>query len=390
MKNIIVFTAYYHPHVGGVENNIEELSSRLREYGYKVDLLTFNTEHSPIEEQLRKIHVYRLSCWNILDGGYPIAKPSLANWKVFSRLLKNNYDIVSTQTRFFQSSMLGLIFAKLKKIPVVHTEHGSRHTAMSNKLFESFSTTYDHTLGTILVKSATFNLGVSEAAAEFLKHLKARNVKVVPNGIDTTRYQKKDSNWRKQLGISEKDIVVTFTGRLIPSKGVQDLITIFPRVQKVRPGIKLLIVGDGPYRKELEKRVKIIGAGDSILFLGMRNQSEVVQILSASDIFINPSYSEGLPTSVMEAASVGLPILATDVGGTREIIIDGELGFLVKEKDLESMQKKLVELISNEPLRQKFGKKARQFVSQKYDWQKIAEHMINILECVDATGKTTS
>jgi len=380
MKRILIFAAYFYPHVGGYEKIVYELTQRLVQKGYKIDILTCNTERAPAYEELNGVHIYRLPCWNALNSVYPIPKPHPTSFKILRRLLRKNYDVINTQTRFFITSFLGLIFAKLKRTPLMHTEYGARHSIVTNKVVDLISRAYDHSIGALIVKSAR-NIGVSEAACDFLKHLGATNVQLVYNGIDTTTFKKKeDTNCRQKLGINSNAMVITFVGRLIYAKGAQDLISAFSKIKDTAPEIKLLIVGDGLYKANLENLAYQTECAGSILFLGQRNQDEVIDVLSATDIFVNPSYSEGLPTSVMEAASIGLPIIATDVGGTREIIEDGKTGFLIKTGDTEQLAHKLHRLLTDTDLREELGRNARIFVKQKFDWDKITQEWIQVVE----------
>ena len=380
MKRILIFAAYFHPHVGGHEKVVHELSRRLVQRGYEIDILTCNTERAPAYEELDGIHIYRLPCWNALNSVYPIPKPYPASFRILRRLLHKNYDVINTQTRFFITSFLGLLFAKLRKTPLVHTEHGTRHSIVLNKVVGLISRAYDHSIGALIVKSARRNTAVSEAACEFLKHLGATNIQLVHNGIDTTIFRKKeDANCRQNLGISNDAVVITFVGRLIYAKGVQDLIDAFPRIKDTARDTKLLIVGDGPYRAALEHLAYQSTWGRDILFLGQKNQAELIDILSATDVFVNPSYSEGLPTSVMEAASIGLPIIATDVGGTREIIADYKTGILIEAANTRQLEQKLRELLTNTELRKELGANARISVEQKFSWDKIIQDWIEIV-----------
>jgi len=378
MKRILIFAAYFHPHIGGYEKIVYELSRRLVQSGYEIDILTCNTEMAPAYEELDGIHVYRLPCWNALNSLYPIPKPYPTSFRILRKLLRKNYDIVNTQTRFFITSFLGLVFAKLKKTPLVHTEHGTRHSTVPNKVVDLISRAYDHSIGALLVKSARKNTGVSQAACEFLKHLGAANTQVIYNGIDTSIFKRGDTNYRQKLGIGNDAVVVTFVGRLIYAKGAQDLISAFPGIKDTTPDAKLLIVGDGPYRAELEKLARQTDRHSSILFLGQKNQAELIEILSATDIFVNPSYSEGLPTSVMEAASIGLPIIATDVGGTKEIITTGKTGILVKAGDVGQLAEELCRLCANSELRENLGENARILAEQKFNWDKITGEYIKL------------
>lgn len=378
MKRILIFAAYFHPHVGGYEKIVYELSRRLVQRGYEIDILTCNTEKAPAYEELDGIHIYRLPCWNALNSLYPIPKPCPTSFRILRRLLRKNYDVINTQTRFFITSFLGMIFAKLKRTPLAHTEHGARHSTVPNKIIDLISRAYDHSMGTLIVKSARRNIGVSEAACEFLKHLGAANAQVIYNGIDTSIFRREDPNYRQKAGISNDAVVITFVGRLIYAKGVQDLISAFARIEDTTPEVKLLIVGDGPYRANLEKLAYQTDCAGSILFLGQRNQDEVIDVLSATDIFVNPSYSEGLGISVMEAASIGLSIIATDVGGTREIITTDKTGILVKARDVGQLAEELCRLRANAELREKLGKNARILAERKFNWDKITGEYIKL------------
>jgi glycosyltransferase involved in cell wall biosynthesis len=378
MKQILIFAAYFYPHVGGYEKVVHELSRRLVQSDYEIDILTCNTERVATNEELDGIRIYRLPCWNALNSLYPIPKPCPASFRILRRLLRKNYDVVNTQTRFFITSFLGLIFAKLKRTPLVHTEHGARHSTVPNKIVDLISRAYDHSIGALLVKSARRNIGVSEAACEFLKHLGAVNAQVIYNGIDTSIFKRKTTNYRQKLDIGNDAIVITFVGRLIYAKGAQDLISAFPRIKDTAPKVKLLIVGDGPHRAESEKLARQTDCSSSILFSGQKNQAELIEILSATDIFVNPSYSEGLGISVLEAASIGLPIIATDVGGTREIITTGKTGILVKAGDVGQLAEELCRLLANAELREKLGKNARILAERKFNWDKITGEYIKL------------
>ncbi len=118
-----------------------------------------------------------------------------------------------------------------------------------------------------------------------------------------------------------------FAGRTIYGKGIQDLLVAFSKIKQQGP--RLTIVGDGPYKTHLKKPAHSLHVQDRIIFPGEKAREDVLRLLSESDIFMNPSYSEGLPISILEAGAVGLPVIATDVGGTKEIIIPHQTGLLI-------------------------------------------------------------
>lgn len=169
---------------------------------------------------------------------------------------------------------------------------------------------------------------------------------------------------------------IIFVGRLIYAKGVQDLLVAYKDLRARAIDIHLTIVGDGAYRKELEEMAR----GHGVSFLGELNHSGVMKALKEADIFVNPSYSEGLPTSVMEAASVGLPIIATDVGGTNEIIVGGESGCLYPPHDVQALTDCLRYLIENPSERATFGAKAKERVATRFNWDRITEQYDDLLK----------
>lgn len=383
-KRVLVFAAYFYPHVGGYEKNIYELSKRLVQSGYSIDIVTCNTESASLLEEMDGILIHRLPSWNMMGGTYPVPKPSLTTFKIMRKLMKKDFDLVHTQTRFFSTSLLGAAFASLKRKPLFHTERGTRHSSLKNKLVEYLGKLYDHTVGSSIVRSADKCIGVSASACNFLKHLGAKNAILIPNGVDTDVYKRVPTDLRQVLGI-ENALVLVFVGRLIYGKGVQDLIVAFHEIKKDIPKAKLLMVGDGPFRFELQRMVEAAGCSKEIMFLGQKNEQQVIEILSVADVFINPSYSEGLPTSVMEAAAVGVPIVATNVGGTPEIIENGESGLIIEPGKPEQIVQAVATLIGDcqtvqSELAKKFGEAARLRITRDYSWESITTKIVEVYQ----------
>lgn len=372
---IIVFASYYYPHVGGYEKNIHELAKRLVSRGHHVMVITCDTENADALEFYEGVLINRVSCWNILGKTFPIPKPTL--WFLLEMLwpYENYYDVVITQTRFFPLSFIGMLFAKIRKLPLVHVERGTCHVVTTNKFVALVNKVYDHTIGELLIKYASYNVGVSQAACEFIEHLKGKHVVCIYNGI------KMPNNTIVTTISNIKRIV--YCGRLIYAKGVQDLIEAFNKCCKSIDGLRLIIIGDGNYKKTL---VELADKKRNIQFIGEVSQNKVLDILSSCHIFVNPSYSEGLPTSVIEACSVGLPVIATDVGGTNEIIINDESGVLVKPHDVEQLSDSLFKLLMNENKCLYLGNNARRIVEKKFNWDSIThqwEQLLNTLRRSD-------
>lgn len=373
LTKMLIFAAYFPPSIGGYEAHVLELSKRLVKRGHQVDVVTCTSQNATTRaqtlvcEKRDGVSIYRLPSWNILGGDYPVPKPSFTTFKILFRLLGNDYDLINTQGRLFVTSLIGLMFARKKRVPLLHTEHATKPGSRT-KLRELVRIIVDYTLGRLIIKSAWKTIGVSGDVCDFLKAMGAKKAILIHNGVDTSVFKEKEGKKPNDM------ITVTFVGRLVYSKGVQDLILVFSEISKEYDA-KLLIVGDGPYKPDLQRMAQAVGK-ENIRFLGRKNQSEIVAILASSDIFVNPSYSEGLPVSVLEAGAVGLPIIATDVGGTSEIIEDGKTGFLIQPKDNKALREKICLLIENEQLREDFAKNVRQVIDKNFSWDIIVDRWI--------------
>lgn len=168
---------------------------------------------------------------------------------------------------------------------------------------------------------------------------------------------------------------VIFVGRLIFAKGCQDLIEATRSL-----GLPLFIVGEGPYKQTLMDMSA--NAKHDVFFYGELDRQGVFNALKMATIFVNPSYSEGLPTSVMEAAAVGLPIIATNVGGTNEIITHQESGLLYEPHDIVTLTQHLQWCIRNPEQAKLMGLRAQEAVCQKFNWAAITEQWEHLLQKV--------
>ena len=377
---ILICAAFYRPHIGGYEKNVEIIAERLVHAGHEVDILTCNTNESfEYEGRVKESYmINRVPCWNLLNGVYPVPKWS-ANLK---RVMAHKYDLVMTQTRFFVTSFVGYLIARKQKIPLIAVERGTCHSVTANALVRLLCRVYDHTVGTLIVRAAKANVGVSAAAIGFISHIGGRNLHVIYNGIDCDR-------GRTEIRANPStERVITFVGRLIYAKGVQDLILAFQLLKSEYPNLELRIVGDGPYRPELEKQVASLGISLAVTFYGERK--DVLDLLEESDIFVNPSYSEGLPTSVMEAASVGLPIVATDVGGTNEIIKHMKSGLVIPPRQVWLLAESIKVLLKDETAAKTMGLMARNTVLAKFNWDSITDQYLKLIKEVCKCEKQRS
>ncbi len=181
------------------------------------------------------------------------------------------------------------------------------------------------------MRSADRVVAVSRGYAEILqsKGIPARQISVVPNAVDLSRFQSNGRDpvqKRRELGFAPDEFLIATVGRLSPEKAQGDLLTAFGQVVSEFPKARLLIVGDGPLRSELEEKARLLPA-DTVSFVGFRR--DVHEIMPIIDLFALSSLTEGLPNVVLEAFACGKPVVATAVGGVPEIVEHGVSGLLV-------------------------------------------------------------
>ncbi|MEV0904639.1 glycosyltransferase family 4 protein [Streptomyces hokutonensis] len=190
---------------------------------------------------------------------------------------------------------------------------------------------------------------------------------------------------RARLGLTERPVVVCVS-RLVPRKGQDTLILAMPRILARQPDAVLLIVGGGPYEKELRRLVRETGVGDSVRFTGAVPWAELPAHYGAGDVFAMPCRTrrggldvEGLGIVYLEASATGLPVVAGDSGGAPDAVLDGETGWVVRGGSPEEAADRIVALLGDAELRRNMGERGRQWVEEKWRWDLLAERLRALL-----------
>jgi glycosyltransferase involved in cell wall biosynthesis len=178
---------------------------------------------------------------------------------------------------------------------------------------------------------------------------------------------------RHRLGAGPEETLVLAVGRLVEKKGFDVLLEGASRVQ----GLRVAIAGEGDLRPDLERRAAALGV--AVTFVGDLDQTEVSEALAAADIVAVPSVVDragnvdGLPTTLLEAAAAGRPVVASDIAGIPEVITEGVNGLLVRERDAAGLADALHRLRDDPALREKLGKAARETAVTRFDWRVAGE-----------------
>jgi glycosyltransferase involved in cell wall biosynthesis len=230
-------------------------------------------------------------------------------------------------------------------------------------------------------------LGRSQKVTVLSQYLKNRVIKfgykkevaIIPNGIDMIKFGvelslDEKNKIRKDLGFLETDLVLVTTSRLVVKNGVADIIK---SLNFLPTHTKLVILGDGFLKQKLISLVNEFDLNQRVVFLGYQDQSQMIKIMKASDIFIRPSLSEGFGNSFIEAMALKLPVIATPVGGIVDYLKDGETGYFCKPENPKSISE-VVQRVVDDVSENHVIENAYQMVNREYNWDKIAEKMNKI------------
>ncbi|MFC8068269.1 glycosyltransferase family 4 protein [Streptomyces sp. NPDC057293] len=223
--------------------------------------------------------------------------------------------------------------------------------------------------------------------ADALTPAAAARMTQLPPGVDEKTFHP-DSGGdevRARLGLTERPVVVCVS-RLVPRKGQDTLIRAMPRILAAEPDAVLLIVGGGPYEKDLRRLAEDTGVAASVHFTGAVPWSELPAHYGAGDVFAMPCRTrrggldvEGLGIVYLEASATGLPVVAGDSGGAPDAVLDGETGWVVRGGSHDDTADRVIALLADPELRHRMGERGRAWVEEKWRWDLLAEHLKALL-----------
>ncbi len=363
---LLFVTNDFGPRAGGIETFIIGLIER-RPFGTTIVYTSAQeNSHSHDKQWLEKFGV------RVIRDKSKILLPTPRVAKKLSTIIKNEKITIAA---FGAAAPLGLLAYSMKRAGITRTvalTHG--HEVWWAKLFP-----FNLLLRIIgsQVNTLTY-LGdfTKNAISESLtKKAGASMVKIAP-GIDTDHFVPQDATQlRATLGLSEKKVIVS-VGRLVHRKGQDHLIEAMPEILESIPDAHLLLVGQGPYLNELEKRVDKLNLHDNISFIGRIQYAQLPQYICVGDIFAMPSRSrlmglevEGLGIVYLEASSCGLAVIAGDSGGAPDAVVQGKSGVVVNGVDNSAIAQAAINLLSNPAQRAAMGIFGRNWIIENWRWE---------------------
>lgn len=378
--NVLMIVRFFYPHLGGNENQAKLLSEYLSKI-YNVNIVVLTSKYN----KDLKSNEY-CSDFNIIRLNHYIRKGNKYTFSDFLSKVYNKFTLLLEEYTF-QYSIYKYLKRNIQNYDIIHVHQTSWLSILPSYLGKKSNKI-------VLIKEATLNgyeflkylylpkrlknlpinnsnfIGVSELIINNLleQGVKQENLYYIPNGVEL----KTDVELSLQTKSNKKDYFeILFVGNFIqgPIKGLDVLIKAIGVVFKSNPNIQLNILGKGD-KSIYSKMIEDLGIKNNILFLGSQNSYDYYK---KSDIFVLPSRSEGMSNSLLEAMSLGLPCIATNVSGVSDIIDDGENGFIVEIEDYKDMADKIIQLIENEELLKKFKNNSIQKIKNKFSMEKIAE-----------------
>jgi glycosyltransferase involved in cell wall biosynthesis len=242
---------------------------------------------------------------------------------------------------------------------------------IQGEIMGGYSHQYDagRIIGSISSKVAAMSKRVRVVSKEIGKQVMAAGVspdkvKVIPNRVDTNLFRPSNKSAKRDR------FVFMFAGSLVRIKGVEYLIRAFHILSKDWTSIALWIVGDGPDRKRLMKISEKLGVSSTTKFWGRISHNRVAELMQQADVFVLPSLTEGMPRVLLEAMATRLPVVATDVGGIREIVENGKSGLVVSPSEVVELAQAMEMLLTRNDFANQLSSHAYDRVIRKHHWKK--------------------
>jgi glycosyltransferase involved in cell wall biosynthesis len=377
---LCIVTHTFLPHVGGIEKVVNEQSKRLLHRNFDPMVVT-NRIGTPKHYVVDGVNV---ECYESLNTGFrlgiPYSIPTVTSFDTFLKAVKSS-KIVHAHGHPYLTSLIAAKLAKRYSKPFVLTQHNT--FIKYNNIFDKIERLNDLAVGKETLKEADKIIAVSNATKDYVLSLGAKpgKVKVLYNGVDLIHFRplaEKRNEIRKKIGIFQNATVFITVRRLVYKNGIDTLIECANIAIKKNPKITFLVVGKGPDQNSIQMRAKQLGIANNFRFTGFVKDEELPFYYNAADFFVLPSKSgEGLPLVALEAMACGLPVIATNVGGISEILLD-KFGKLVPPNQPELLAKAVLELADIDFSSRK--KELRAVIEEKFSWDKNVERLVEIYQ----------
>ena len=348
----------------GAEVVAANLSVELRKLGHEVVLGVFHNAHNPHLEIAEKARQYNLALEVIPCQGKMDLRAVLAVKRCISK-----HRIALIHTHGYKSDLYGIAAARAARVPVVATCHNWTEANLPLRLYSI--------IDRVILHKARHIAAVSEQVREQLVQfaIPRARITVIPNGIATEPFKDARPALRDEFNLGARTVIGA-VGRLSPEKGHKFLLQAAQQLKAKFAEIAVLFVGTGPEQGLLESLTRELGLTDRVFFAGYRDT--MPDVYASIDILAMPSLKEGFPLVLLEAMAAALPVVATNVGDVRKIVVPGESGLLVEPRNPEALCDALGRLIADGGLRRRLAVSAHRHVAEHFSAASMAQKYLDV------------
>jgi glycosyltransferase involved in cell wall biosynthesis len=360
------------PYGGGAEVHLHEIFKRIASKDHAVTLFCSSFSGGAAEERIDGIRVLREGSRNLFNLAVPRRYKSQFRHEGYDIVVDDINKIPFYTPWYVREPLVGIVHHFFgRSIFLEASFPGALYVALAEKLASHI---YRRTALAV----------VSESTRQELVGLgfPPQNLSVVPNCVDHSVYRPADEP-------DEERPIVGHLGRLKKYKSVDHLLKAFQIVRQEMPEVLLKIVGDGDYRPELEREAGRLGLTGSVEFTGYLGKDETVRTLHQMSVAANCSAKEGWGLTVIEANACGVPVIASDVPGLRDSVLDEKTGFLYEYGNIEQLAQKILLVLRDDHLRNRLRAEAIKW-ARTFDWNDSARKMVDVLEGAIAARKKRS
>jgi glycosyltransferase involved in cell wall biosynthesis/pimeloyl-ACP methyl ester carboxylesterase len=372
-----MMTNTYFPIVGGLEQSVYSFSEEFKALGHEVLIVTPTFQGAPVEEPgVIRLPAFQKFSWTIFSVNFPVSS-------LLTRLMKEfQPDVVHSHCPFFMGDF-ALRLSRQHAIPLIFTYH-----TMFEDYVQDWPVQNEGVKRFIIKLAAGYANFVDrlivpcESVQEILLKRGVKTpMEVVPTGIDLKRFSKGDrKGFREQNQIPPEALVIGHAGRLASEKNLDFLVNCMVEVLKNEPRAHALVVGKGSSEKMIKDAFEKAGLKDRLHLVGVLHYQQLVDAYMAMDVFAFASLSETQGIVLIEAMASGLPVVALDAPGARDVVKDRSNGRLLKEMDQPSFVEALLWVIRCSPEESQAMKQAARLTAQKYTIELSAKRMLEVYE----------
>lgn len=365
MKILIVSDIFY-PHTGGVPEHMLYLWNNLKSFGHNAKVLapSFGKNYPYVDEDIvrmgRAFKIPKNQSFCVLTFGITLP------WTLRRFLYEENFDIVHIHGPVAPVlPYLALKYSNAKNFVTCHSAH---EDSFGYLLWEPVLEQYFRKIDGLIA--------VSEVARDSVLRYFPGEYRIIPNGIDTSRFKPENEPIPKLKKFSPK---ILFVGRFEPRKGLKYLLQAFPMIIDEFPSAKLIVVGRGflerYYRSYVEEHIK-----ENVVFVGHVTPEDLPRYYASCDIYCSPATgAESFGIVLLEAMATGKPIVASDIPGYRRVMEHNKEGLFSKACDPQALADKIIHLLNDERAMSELGQNGRK-KSLKYDWKIVTKQVVNFYE----------